>query len=170
MSLNFSVNRPRLSFGLAGYTECMKIINKETVWTILRLAIGWIFLWAFFDKLFGLGFATPAERSWLSGGSPTTGFLSSAPRGPFSGIFNSLAGILLVDWAFMFMLLSAGLALILNKFVRWGAFAGAFLMALIYLSGLPPENNPLIDEHIVYILVLVLLANRAPSLKGGRTS
>src|SRR5688572_461628 len=26
----------------------------------VRLALGWVFLWAFLDKAFGLGFATPA--------------------------------------------------------------------------------------------------------------
>ncbi|HLV72357.1 MAG TPA: hypothetical protein VKY91_06180, partial [Vulgatibacteraceae bacterium] len=30
------------------------------VWAAARLALGWIFAWAFVDKLFGLGFATPA--------------------------------------------------------------------------------------------------------------
>jgi thiosulfate dehydrogenase [quinone] large subunit len=38
----------------------------------LRLALGWIFLWAVIDKLFGLGFATPAKNAWIDGGSPTT--------------------------------------------------------------------------------------------------
>ena len=28
------------------------------VWGALRIVFGWIFLWAFLDKLFGLGFAT----------------------------------------------------------------------------------------------------------------
>ena len=29
----------------------------------MRIAFGFYFLWAFVDKLFGLGFATPAERA-----------------------------------------------------------------------------------------------------------
>jgi thiosulfate dehydrogenase [quinone] large subunit len=138
---------------------------EKFAWVGLRLAMGWIFLWAFLDKLFGLGFSTASERAWMSGASPTNGFLSSAPKGPFAEIFNSLAGDAFVDWSFMLALLFSGLALILNRFVRWGALAGALLMALIYLSGLPPENNPLVDEHIVYILVLLLLAVNPLSLK-----
>ena len=62
-------------------------------WTWLsvsRILIGLVFLWAFFDKLFGLGFATTADKSWLSGGSPTTGFLSHV-QGPFADVFNALA-------------------------------------------------------------------------------
>ncbi|MBI2577711.1 MAG: hypothetical protein HYV77_02605, partial [Candidatus Wildermuthbacteria bacterium] len=42
---------------------------------IVRISIGWIFFWAFIDKLWGLGFATAAGNSWLNGGSPTTTFL-----------------------------------------------------------------------------------------------
>lgn len=35
-----------------------------------RLVIGWVFLWAFLDKVFGFGFSTPSERAWINGGSP----------------------------------------------------------------------------------------------------
>ncbi len=47
-------------------------------WGVARIALGWIFLWAFLDKLFGWTFATPAGKGWLEGGSPTKGFLSGA--------------------------------------------------------------------------------------------
>jgi len=73
-------------------------------------------------------------------------------------IFRSLAGVSLVDWLFMLGLLFAGLTLLLNKFVKWGCLAGSLMFLLMYLSLLPPENNPIIDEHIVYILVLILVA------------
>lgn len=42
---------------------------------LLRLATGWIFLWAFLDKTFGLGFSTPIDRAWINGGTPSQGFL-----------------------------------------------------------------------------------------------
>ena len=41
------------------------------MWAIARLSLGWIFLWAFLDKLFGLGHETPSARAWIDGGSPT---------------------------------------------------------------------------------------------------
>ena len=28
-----------------------------------RISLGWVFLWAFLDTTFGLGYATPAERA-----------------------------------------------------------------------------------------------------------
>ena len=62
--------------------------------------MGFIFLWAFLDKTFGLGVATPADKAWIAGGSPTTGFLSNAVQGPFATFFNSLAGVPVVyDWS-----------------------------------------------------------------------
>ena len=32
----------------------------------IRIAMGFIFLWAFLDKVFGLGFATTSDKSWLA--------------------------------------------------------------------------------------------------------
>jgi len=48
----------------------------EQVWyavAAMRILLGIIFLWAFVDKLFGLGFATSSAKSWLGGASPTSG-------------------------------------------------------------------------------------------------
>lgn len=132
----------------------------------LRFVMAFIFLWAFVDKLFGLGFATPSERAWINGGSPTTGFLANSPQGPFAGIFNSLAGAPVVDWLFMGGLLFVGLTLLVNKYVNLGAIAGIIMMVLMWLAVLPPGNNPIVDEHIVYALVLAILATRAR--KGAR--
>lgn len=124
----------------------------------LRFVMAFIFLWAFFDKLFGLGFSTSSEKSWISGGSPTTGFLTGGVKGPFADIFHALAGVAVVDWLFMLGLLFVGLTLLLNKYVAWGALAGVAMMILMWLALLLPENNPIVDDHIVYALVLVLLA------------
>jgi len=124
----------------------------------LRFVMAFIFLWAFFDKLLGLGFATEKANAWINGGSPTTGFLTHATAGPFADFFKSLAGINLIDWAFMLGLLFIGATLLLNRYVLWGAVAGIVMMLLMWLAVLPPENNPIVDDHIVYALVLSLLA------------
>jgi thiosulfate dehydrogenase [quinone] large subunit len=141
-------------------------MNKQKiVLVLLRLVMGFIFLWAFLDKTFGLGFATTPDKAWLKGGSPTAGFLSFAVKGPFVNIFHSLASVPAIDWLFMAGLLFTGLTLIFNKYVKWGALSGSLMLLLMYLALLMPENNPIIDEHIVYILVLALLA-----LKSNRQS
>jgi thiosulfate dehydrogenase [quinone] large subunit len=67
--------------------------TQKIVFLLLRLSMGFIFLWAFLDKTFGLGFATKAAGAWIRGGSPTSGFLGNAVKGPFVDIFHSLSGL-----------------------------------------------------------------------------
>lgn len=137
---------------------------RKIIWLKLRLVMGLIFLWAFADKLLGLGFATKADQAWIKGASPTYVFLTNATRGPFAEFFKKLpemsmvGGVSLFDWTFMLGLLFVGLTLIFNKYVVLGALAGSVMFLLIYLAMFPPANNPLLDEHIVYILVLAVLA------------
>jgi thiosulfate dehydrogenase [quinone] large subunit len=67
----------------------------------LRFIMSFIFLWAFLDKTFGLGFATKPAGAWIRGGSPTSYFLGHVVKGPFASIFNGLSGMPLADWLFM---------------------------------------------------------------------
>lgn len=134
--------------------------KNNIILTLLRLSLGFIFLWAFLDKTFGLGFATLAKNAWIHGGSPTYGFLTFATKGPFVDIFHAIAGNMIVDWLFMIGLLFTGITLIINRFTKWGCLAGAGMLFLMYISVLLPENNPIIDDHIVYIFVLALIAEQ----------
>lgn len=133
-------------------------MNKKVGYTLglLRLVLGWVFLWAFLDKVFGLGFATQSGKSWMDGVSPTAGFLKFAATGPLSDFYHTLAGNALVDWLFMLGLLAVGLTLITGIKVRIGSTIAIIMMVLMYSALLFPENNPFIDEHIVYILVMLL--------------
>ncbi|WP_092556716.1 hypothetical protein [Actinoplanes derwentensis] len=124
----------------------------------IRIALGWIFLWAFLDKLFGLGRGTPAANAWLDGGSPTAGFLGKAASGPFAGVYHSMAGNTVVDALFMTALLGIGTALILGIGMRLAAASGALLTVLMWTAVLPPETNPFMDDHLIYAAVLILLA------------
>ncbi|MDP3990640.1 MAG: hypothetical protein Q8Q01_05565 [archaeon] len=126
---------------------------------VLRILMGWIFLWPFLDKLFGLGFSTASDKSWLMGTSPTTGFLQFAAKGPFAGLYHALVGNVIIDWLFMAGLLLIGLALILGIGVRIASYSGALLLLLMWTATLPPEHNPFLDEHIIYGLLLLSLAN-----------
>nr|WP_239152199.1 hypothetical protein [Virgisporangium aurantiacum] len=123
----------------------------------IRIALGWVFLWAFLDKAFGLGFATPSERSWFNGGSPTNGFLSSA-KGPFNGFYHNIAGTGIADALFMTALLGVGLALLLGIGMRIAAGAGALLTIMMWTAVLPPTTNPFMDDHLVYAAILIVLA------------
>lgn len=130
----------------------------DAVLGVARLALGAIFLWAFLDKFFGFGYATPAERAWMVGGSPTNGYLSSSV-GPFAGLFHAIAGNIVTDTLFMAGLAGVGIALLLGIGVRIAGFAGAAMLLMMYAShpiwALPSPTNPVLDDHLVYALLMV---------------
>ncbi|MDP2693023.1 MAG: hypothetical protein Q8O88_05285 [bacterium] len=133
--------------------------NAKYVWGLLRILLGWTFLWGFMDKLLGLGFATAADKSWLDGVSPTFGFLKFATKGPLAGFYQSLAGNPVVDWLFMMGLLLIGLALILGIGVRIACYSGILMMTMMYTAGfIWPEHNPFVDEHVINATILLGLA------------
>lgn len=126
---------------------------------VLRIAISCVFLWPVLDKTLGLGYATPSERAWLNGGSPTTGYLSSL-EGPLSGPFVEMAGPA-TDWLFMLGMGLTGLALLLGVGTRVAAVSGTLLMALLWVTTWPVaagSNNPVVDDHVVTALVVVVVA------------
>ena len=127
------------------------------VWGLVRLMLGWTFLWPFLDKTFGLGHETPSAKAWINGGSPTTGFLKGAV-GPFEGIYHSMSGSTLADWGFMIGLLCIGVALLTGIGVRIAAISGAILLVLMWSASLPPANNPFMDDHLISAAVLIGLA------------
>jgi thiosulfate dehydrogenase (quinone) large subunit len=139
------------------------------VWALTRISIGFVFLWAFLDKAFALGFATGRAEdgtidlfapgaAWFNGGSPTEGFLTFGTKGPFASFFQSFAGNPVADALFMIGLLGIGLALILGVGMRIAAASGALMLILMWAAALLPENNPFMDDHLVYALVLIGLA------------
>ena len=136
----------------------MHTFKFKAVLEVLRLCMGFIFLWAFLDKTFGLGFSTASDRAWIAGGSPTTGFLTNAVHGPFVEFYNSLAGVATIDWIFMLGLLFVGTTLVSGILVKLGAFTGFIMLILMYGAlGLPPETNPFVDSHLIYALIMLLL-------------
>ncbi|MEU0648698.1 DoxX family protein [Streptomyces umbrinus] len=135
----------------------------------LRLFTGFVFLWAFLDKTFGFGYATPSGKGWIDGGSPTMGFLSGVAAGPMESTFHSWAGDTWANWLFMAGLLGVGLALVGGFALRLAAVAGTAMMALMWIAEWPPakhlsdgapsmSTNPFVDYHLVYAVVLIALA------------
>jgi len=138
---------------------------------VLRFAFGLTFLWAFLDKLLALGFHTGVDdktgavdrfgpAAWIHGGSPTTGFLKFAvpADNPFKGFYNGMAGQAWADWLFMAALLGIGVALTLGIAMRITAVAAALLYAMMWSASLPLQNNPVIDDHVVGFITVIVLA------------
>jgi thiosulfate dehydrogenase [quinone] large subunit len=136
---------------------------------VFRVVLGFEFLWAFLDKTFGLGYATPSARAWINGGSPTKGFLSRVAVGPLEGTFHAIAGAAWADWLFMLGLLAIGVALILGIGLRVAAVSGTLMLLLMWAAEWPlakftsagepsMSTNPIVDYHIIYALALIALA------------
>lgn len=134
-----------------------------------RIVLGFVFTWAFADKLFGLGYATPDKTAWINGGAPTKGFLGGVNAGPFQSMFNNWSGAAWADWLFMLGLAGVGLALITGIALRIAAASGSLMMLLMWTAEWPlaqhtttgeltHSTNPLIDYHIIYALLLLTLA------------
>jgi thiosulfate dehydrogenase [quinone] large subunit len=124
----------------------------------LRVALGFVFLWAFLDKVFGLGHDTTSKAAWINGGNPTKGFLTNGAEGPFSGFYHNIAGAGFTNWLFMLALLGVGVALIAGVGMRVAAVAGGLLVIMMWTVVLPPANNPFLDDHLIYAGVLAALA------------
>ncbi|GGP79237.1 DoxX family membrane protein [Saccharothrix coeruleofusca] len=136
---------------------------------VLRIGTGFVFLWAFFDKLFGLGYATKPEAAWINGGSPTKGFLGHVAVGPLESTFHAWAGAGWANWLFMLGLLAIGLATTAGIALRLAAISGTVMMLLMWAAEWPlarftsagqpsGSTNPLIDYHVVYALALIAVA------------
>jgi thiosulfate dehydrogenase [quinone] large subunit len=136
---------------------------------VFRVVLGFEFLWAFLDKTFGLGYATPSARAWINGGSPTKGFLSRVAVGPFESTFHAWAGAAWADWLFMVGLLGIGLALIFGIGLRIAAVSGTLMMLGMWAAEWPlakftsagepsMSTNPIVDYHVIYALVAIVAA------------
>ncbi len=136
---------------------------------VLRIATGFIFLWAFLDKTFGLRYSTPSAKAWIHGGSPTRGFLASVEVGPFQSLFHSIAGTWWANTLFMLGMLGVGLAVIAGVALRAAAVSGVILVAGMWLAEFPlaqhtsagapsGSTNPIVDYHFLYAAALIVLA------------
>lgn len=141
---------------------------RVSVLAVLRILMGLTFLWAFFDKTFGLSYATPSAQAWVNSGSPTSGFLGHVQVGPMQSVLRDWAGSGFVDWLFMIALLGVGLALLLGIGMRVAGIAAVVLLAFMWIAEWPPaqldsagaatsSTNPIIDSHLVYIVVVIAL-------------
>lgn len=137
---------------------------------VMRIGVGFIFLWAFLDKLFGLGYSTASGKSILNGGSPTKGFLSHVAVGPFQSFLHSIAGNPVVDLLFMVSLLGIGVAMIAGAGLRIAAICNVVLMIGMWAAEWPMarvaadgtasgSTNPFMDYHLAYALVGIVVAS-----------
>lgn len=154
-------------------------VGSKVGWVFLsitRISIGFYFLWAFIDKLIGLGFSTCRERvegawvaggavdvgcdaAWISGGRVTQGYLGSS-SGPLADFFINLGDYAWTDWIFMAGLFGVGLSLILGIGTRVGMWAGVAMLTMMYVSHAWPgqvSSNPLVDSHWIEAVAIIAI-------------
>lgn len=117
-------------------------MKEFSSWTmlILRVSLGFLFFYAGVSKF---------------GNFTAKGYLLNL-EGPFSALFKPLAGNFLVDQLVIWGLTLIGISLMLGILVRFSSFWGIILMLLLYLSGYPPQHAFIVDDHIIYIAVLLV--------------
>lgn len=165
-----STHAPRLTAtqhgadgGAANEADLVRSATGRRALALLRLATGFIFLWAFLDKAFGLGFSTPADRAWINGGAPSQGFLKSeGVTGPLKDFFASIASPA-TDVLFMIGMIAIGVAVMVGIGLRISAVAGTVILLLMHLAEWPytanaGSTNPLVDHHVIYTLALIVIA------------
>ena len=117
----------------------------------LRVVMGWV--------LFQGGITKVIDPEWTA-----AGFLQFAiPEGnPFMNLWAGFAGSPVIDFLVMWGLTLTGLGLIVGALVRWNAFWGAVMMIFFWMAsltgglaqGLPLEHGWVVDDHIVYAVLL----------------
>src|SRR3989344_4807996 len=125
---------------------------------VLRLAMGWLFLYAGLVKVF--------DSSWSA-----AGYLNNAQT--FPGLFAWFASEGNIGWINFvneWGLTLIGVALILGVWVRWVSVAGIALMMLYFFPVLNfpkvGDHSFIVDDHIIYALVLAVFAVMNPESNG----
>lgn len=137
----------------------MKQLRGYGIWifTILRVVIGWHFLYEGIAKLFNPNWSSVAflmESKWL-----------------FSGFFHWLISnnttLQIVDFLNIWGLIIIGTCLFIGIFTRASAIAGAFLLFLYYMANPPfvyssiPSTSHfyIINYNLIEAVVLILIAS-----------
>lgn len=123
---------------------------------LLRISMGWLMFYAGITKIL--------NPEWSA-----AGYLKSAKT--FPGLFNWFTRPEILpttnfinEWGLTLL----GIVLILGIFVRLGSILGVILMMLYYFPVLTfpyiAQHSYIVDEHIIYALVLLLFA----AIRAGR--
>jgi len=130
-----------------------KITYNRLFITILRVAIGWHFLYEGLTKIL--------QENWTSSGFllNTSGFLS----GFYHWLASSPFLLNITDFLNVYGLLFIGLALFIGLFSRIAALAGTLLLTLYYFA-YPPFGNPLMNTGEAHLFIVDKLFIEAVAL------
>lgn len=97
--MSTALRRPTSATGVSS----RRLLLRAVIWPATRIALSLVFLWAFLDKTFALGWSTGRDTAtgavtlfgkdaWINGASPTAGFLEQGTQGPLRPLFAAMAG------------------------------------------------------------------------------
>lgn len=117
---------------------------------LLRISLGFLFLYAGITKILNPDWSA---ASYLQGAKTFPELFNFFLQPQILPVVN-----ILNEWGLTLI----GVSLILGAFVKFASFFGIILMVLYYLPILDfPHPNPhsyIVDEHIIYIFSLLILA------------
>ena len=128
----------------------------QYVLAIVRIMIGWLFIWGFLDKMFGLGLETPAGSGVIDGVSPSS-MVVYVSKGLFQDLFFSMAGNIFVDILLMIGLLILGITITLGVGTKLTTIFSIMFFLTMYCLVVPPTDNPIIDYHIILSACMVAI-------------
>lgn len=115
----------------------------------LRISLGWLFFYAGITKILNPEWSA---AGYLKGAKTFAWFYQWLITPSVLPVINFLN-----EWGLTLI----GVSLILGVFVRWGSYAGVLMMALYYFPILAfpvvGEHSYIVDEHIIYISVALIL-------------
>jgi thiosulfate dehydrogenase [quinone] large subunit len=129
--------------------------SQKVSLVILRISLGFLFFWSGFSKVIDPAWSAEGYLRSAKSGTDFFLWLTDPAILPFVNILNEWGQLLL------------GISLILGLGIRLSSILGIILMAFYYATlGFPYPNSHslIVDEHIIYATVLLLLF----SLKAGR--
>lgn len=119
---------------------------------LLRVGMGWLFLYAGFDKLRNPAWSAAGYIKRAKLFTPFYSWLAEPTILPVVNFLN--------EWGLTLI----GLSLILGIFVRLSSYLGVIMMLLYYFAistfnfPYPTSHSFLVEEHIIYSAALIVLA------------
>ncbi len=142
-------------------------LKSGKAWSLFttRMVLGFVFLWAGYEKIV----------TEFGGKYATSGFLSHV-SGPFAFLFTGMSGNPLVEYLLVYGEFAIGISLMLGVFTRVGGISGALMTALLYMSTLPAmtagftgsyldflmSKNALVSYYVIYVAVFVAFVFLVP--------
>ena len=123
---------------------------------VFRIMIGWLFIWGFLDKFFGLGFETSPGQGVIDGGSPSS-FVIYVAGGIFKDLFNSLAGNASIDFLMMAGLLILGITITFGIATKLTTIFSILFFIVMFCLVIPPKDNPVLDYHIILAVGMLVI-------------